>query len=334
LLQLIIGGAPSTFGWVGVLSAASLVFFAFIGFNVVATAAEETRNPRRDLPRGIFGSLAIVTVLYVLVTIVLTAMVPYNELGPLQPDGSHDNDAATLATAFTAVGVDWAANVIAVGALAGLTTVVLVLLLGQSRIIFAMSRDGLLPRGLAKVDEKHGTPARITIGVGVAIAIIAGFSDISVLEEMVNVGTLFAFVLVSIGVIVLRRTRPDLERSFKVPLMPVVPILSVLACLWLMINLTAITWVRFLVWMVLGVIVYFVYGKQHSMVGRRGGDGLALTQEEIKATWRAEEDSGWVRGSGDRPQNAQPDADWIAEIKRDQPQDGPPDSEPAGPRST
>jgi len=334
LLQLIIGGAPSTFGWVGVLSAASLVFFAFIGFDVVATAAEETRNPRRDLPRGIFGSLAIVTVLYVLVTIVLTAMVPYNELGPLQPDGSHDNDAATLATAFTAVGVDWAANVIAVGALAGLTTVVLVLLLGQSRIIFAMSRDGLLPRGLAKVDEKHGTPARITIGVGVAIAIIAGFSDISVLEEMVNVGTLFAFVLVSIGVIVLRRTRPDLERSFKVPLMPVVPILSVLACLWLMINLTAITWVRFLVWMVLGVIVYFVYGKQHSMVGRRGGDGLALTQEEIKATWRAEEDSGWVRGSGDRPQNAQPDADWIAEIKRDQPQDGPPDSEPPGPRST
>src|SRR6478672_2454560 len=323
LLQLFTGAAPSSFGLYGVLAAASLVFFAFIGFDVVATAAEETRNPKRDLPRGIFGSLAIVTVLYVLVTIVLTAMVPYNELGPLQPDGSHDNDAATLATAFTAVGV-----------LAELTTVVLVLLLGQSRIIFAMSRDGLLPRGLAKVDEKHGTPARITIGVGVAIAIIAGFSDISVLEEMVNVGTLFAFVLVSIGVIVLRRTRPDLERSFKVPLVPLLPILSVVACLWLMINLTAITWLRFLVWMVLGVIVYFVYGKQHSMVGRRGGDGLALTQEEIKATWRAEEDSGWVRGSGDRPQNAPPDADWIAEIKRDQPQDGPPDSEPPGPRST
>ena len=149
---------------------------------------------------------------------------------------------------------------------------------------------------MAKVDEKHGTPARITIGVGVAVAIIAGFSDISVLEEMVNVGTLFAFVLVSIGVIVLRRTRPDLERSFKVPLMPVVPILSVLACLWLMINLTAITWVRFLVWMVIGVTVYFVYGKQHSMVGRRGGDGLALTQEEIKATWRAEEDPGGCAG--------------------------------------
>ena len=215
-------------------------------------------------------------------------MVPYNELGPLQPDGSHDGDAATLATAFTEVGVDWAANVIAIGALAGLTTVVLVLMLGQSRIIFAMSRDGLLPRGLAEVDEKRGTPARITIGVGVVVAVIAGFSDIGVLEEMVNVGTLFAFVLVSIGVIVLRRTRPDLERSYKVPLMPVVPILSVLACLWLMINLTAITWVRFLVWMAIGVVVYFAYGRRHSLVQRRAGDGLELSQEEIKATWRAE----------------------------------------------
>ncbi len=294
LLQLIVGSAPSSFGWFGVLAAASLVFFAFIGFDIVATAAEETRNPRKDLPRGILGSLAIVTVLYVLVSLVLTGMVPYDQLGPVQPDGSHDGNSATLATAFSAVGVNWAANVIAIGALAGLTTVVLVLLLGQSRIIFAMSRDGLLPRGIGTVSEKTGTPARITLGVGVVVAIIAGFSEISVLEEMVNVGTLFAFVLVSIGVIVLRRTRPDLERSFKVPLMPVLPILSVLACLWLMINLTAITWVRFLIWMALGVAVYYLYGKRHSLVGRREGDGLALTEEELKATWRAEEDSGWV----------------------------------------
>jgi APA family basic amino acid/polyamine antiporter len=307
LLQLFTGAEPSSFGVFGILAAASLVFFAFIGFDVVATAAEETNNPKRDLPRGIFGSLAIVTVLYVLVTIVLTAMVPYNQLGPLQEDGTYDGDSATLATAFTAVGVDWAADVIAIGALAGLTTVVLVLMLGQSRIIFAMSRDGLLPRGLASVDEKRGTPAKITIGVGVAVALIAGFSDISVLEEMVNVGTLFAFVLVSIGVIVLRRTRPDLERSYKVPLMPVVPILSVLACLWLMINLTAITWVRFLIWMALGVVVYFLYGRRHSLVQRRAGDGLELTQEEIKATWRAERDSGWVDGHGpDRRASAGP----------------------------
>jgi APA family basic amino acid/polyamine antiporter len=294
LLQLMLGGAPSSFGWFGLLAAASLVFFAFIGFDIVATAAEETRNPRKDLPRGILGSLVIVTVLYVLVSVVLTGMVPYDQLGPLLPDGTHNGNAATLASAFSAVGVNWAANVIAIGALAGLTTVVLVLLLGQSRIIFAMSRDGLLPRGMSTVSAKSGTPARITVGVGVVVAIIAGFSEISVLEEMVNVGTLFAFVLVSIGVIVLRRTRPDLERSFKVPLMPVLPILSVLACLWLMINLTAITWLRFLVWMVIGVAVYFLYGRKHSMVGRRAGGGLGLAEEELKATWRAEEDSGWV----------------------------------------
>ncbi len=294
LLQLLTGAAPASFGVAGVFTAASLVFFAFIGFDVVATAAEETRDPKRDLPRGILGSLLIVTVLYVLVTVVLTAMVPYDQLGPVLPDGSHDGDSATLASAFSAVGVDWAAQVIAIGALAGLTTVVLVLLLGQSRTIFAMSRDGLLPRGMSRVNEKHGTPARITVGVGVAVAIIAGFSEISVLEEMVNVGTLFAFVLVSIGVVVLRRTRPDLERSFKVPFVPVLPILSVLACLWLMINLTAITWVRFLIWMAIGVVVYYAYGRRHSRVGQRGGDGLDLVREELTATWRAEEDSGWV----------------------------------------
>ncbi len=269
LLQLITGGAPSSFGVFGVLSAASLVFFAFIGFDIVATAAEETRNPKRDLPRGILGSLLIVTVLYVLVTVVLTGMVPYDQLGPLQADGTRDGTAATLATAFSSVGVGWAANVIAIGALAGLTTVVLVLLLGQSRIIFAMSRDGLLPTGMSRVSEKSGTPARITLGVGVVVALIAGFSEISVLEEMVNVGTLFAFVLVSVGVVVLRKTRPDLERSFKVPFMPVLPILSVIACLWLMINLTAITWVRFLIWMAIGVAVYYAYGRRNSLLGRR-----------------------------------------------------------------
>ena len=336
LLQLFTGATPSSFGIYGVLAAASLVFFAFIGFDVVATAAEETTNPKRDLPRGIFGSLVIVTVLYVLVTIALTAMQPYNELGPLQPDGSYDNDKATLATAFANIGVDWAANLIAIGALAGLTTVVLVLMLGQSRIIFAMSRDGLLPRRMAKVDEKHGTPARITVGVGVGVAIIAGFSDIGVLEEMVNVGTLFAFVLVSIGVVILRRKRPDLERSFKVPFMPVIPILSVLACLWLMINLTAITWVRFIVWMAIGVVVYLAYGRRHSLVGRRAGDGLELTQEEIKATWHAEQDAGWVPGGdvttgpGAASTTQQPrgnvDAAWLAELRAN-PADGAPSTD-------
>ncbi|GAA2020859.1 APA family basic amino acid/polyamine antiporter [Nakamurella flavida] len=266
LLQLITGSAPSSFGAFGVLAAASLVFFAFIGFDVVATAAEETKEPRRDLPRGIFGSLIIVTVLYVLVTVALTGMVKYSDL---------PGDDATLASAFTLVGVNWAAKVIAVGAIAGLTTVVLVLMLGQSRVIFAMSRDGLLPRGMASVSERTGTPTRITLGVGVVVALVAGFVDIGVLEEMVNVGTLFAFVLVSIGVVLLRRRQPDLPRAYRVPWMPVIPILSVLACLWLMINLTAETWVRFVVWMAIGVVVYVLYGRHHSLVGRRAAEGAA-----------------------------------------------------------
>ena len=178
-------------------------------------------------------------------------------------------DDSTLASAFSIVGLGWAAKVIAIGALAGLTTVVLVLLLGQSRVIFAMSRDGLLPRGLAKVSGKSGVPVRITVGIGAVVALVSGFSKIGVLEEMVNVGTLFAFVLVSIGVVVLRKRQPELERSYKVPWMPVIPILAVVACVWLMINLTAFTWVRFIIWMVLGIGVYFAYGRTHSMVGKR-----------------------------------------------------------------
>lgn len=288
LLQLITGSAPSSFGVFGLLAGASLVFFAFIGFDIVATAAEETKNPARDLPRGIFASLAIVTVLYVLVTIVLTGMVKYSDLAK----GPDKGEKATLATAFALNGVNWAAKIIAFGALAGLTTVVLVLMLGQSRVLFAMSRDGLLPRGMAAVGKKSGVPVRITIGVGVAVALVSGFSKIGVLEEMVNVGTLFAFVLVSIGVIILRKKRPDLQRSYRVPLMPVVPILAVLSCVWLMLNLTAFTWLRFIGWMLIGIIVYFAYGRTHSMLGRRESDVHGLAREEIRATYEAQRDAG------------------------------------------
>jgi APA family basic amino acid/polyamine antiporter len=264
LFSLITGYSGSTYGVLGMLAAASIVFFAFIGFDVVATTAEETKNPQKAVPRGILGSLAIVTVLYVAVTLVITGMVPYEKL-KTQPDGTR----ATLASAFSDNGVDWAATVISVGALAGLTTVVMVLMLGQSRVLFAMSRDGLLPRNLAKTGS-HGTPTRITIIIGVLVAIAAGFFPAGKLEEMVNVGTLFAFILVSAGVLVLRKTRPDLSRGFRVPLVPLVPILSILACLWLMLNLTALTWVRFLVWMALGVVVYFVYSRRNSVLGRTG----------------------------------------------------------------
>jgi len=263
LLSVIGGEGSSTYGVYGLLAAASLVFFAFIGFDVVATTAEETRDPQRALPRGILGSLAIVTVLYVAVSLVLTGMVNYRELATA-PDGTR----ATLATAFATLGVDWAATVIAVGALAGLTTVVMVLLLGQVRVLFAMGRDGLLPRALARTGE-HGTPVRATLIVGVAVGLGAALFPATALEEMVNIGTLFAFVLVSIGVVVLRRTRPDLPRGFRTPLVPLVPVLAVLACVWLMLNLSVETWLRFVVWMVVGVVVYFAYGRRHSVLGQR-----------------------------------------------------------------
>ncbi len=261
LFSLLTGAEGSHYGWYGLLAGASIVFFAFIGFDIVATTAEETKNPQRDVPRGILASLGIVTVLYVAVTVVLSGMVSYKEL--------RDADTQNLATAFALNGVDWAAKVISIGALAGLTTVVIVLVLGQTRVLFAMSRDGLLPRQLAKTGE-HGTPVRITLIVGVVVAITATVFPIGKLEEMVNIGTLFAFVLVSAGVLVLRRTRPDLPRGFRAPLVPVLPVLSIIACVWLMLNLTGLTWIRFLMWMAIGIVVYFLYGRRHSLVGRRG----------------------------------------------------------------
>jgi APA family basic amino acid/polyamine antiporter len=238
------------------LAAASLVFFAFIGFDVVATSAEEVRDPQRRLPRGIFLGLGIVTALYVLVSIVMTGMVSYLELA--------EQKTPSLATAFRLVGQDWASAVISLGALAGLTTVIMVLLLGLSRIVFALSRDGLLPRWLSKTTTRSKTPARIQIIGGLIVAIIAAFTDVGLLEEMINIGTLSAFVLVSLGVIVLRRTRPDLKRGFTVPWSPVLPILSAVLCFWLMLNLTTLTWVRFLVWLAIGILIYLLYGRRRS----------------------------------------------------------------------
>lgn len=268
LFSWLTGAGNSTFGWYGLLAAASLVFFAFIGFDVVATTAEETKNPQRDIPRGILGSLAIVTVLYVAVALILTGMVSYTEL---------QGTDATLATAFALNGVTWAEKIISIGALAGLTTVVMVLYLGQTRVLFAMSRDGLLPRKLAHTG-RHGTPVRLTVIVGIACAVLAGFVDMGALEEMVNIGTLFAFVLVAVGVIILRRTRPDLPRGFRVPWVPVLPILAVLACLWLMVNLSIETWIRFVVWMGLGLLVYFAYSRRHSLLGKQ----LSATAADVE----------------------------------------------------
>jgi APA family basic amino acid/polyamine antiporter len=260
LIQTLFGFAPSTFGVGGILAGAAIVFFAFIGFDIVATAAEETKNPSRDLPRGIIGSLVVCTVLYVAVSLDVVGMQRYTEL----------SEAAPLADAFRSVGLPFFSGLISVGALAGLTSVVMILMLGQSRVLFAMSRDNLLPAKLGVVHRKYGTPYKITVITGVVVAVLAGFIPLSTLAELVNIGTLFAFMLVSIGVIVLRRTRPELPRSFRVPFVPVLPILSVLASFYLMLNLPGETWIRFGVWMVLGVILYYTYGRRRSRFSVRG----------------------------------------------------------------
>ncbi|WP_433362118.1 amino acid permease [Streptosporangium sp. CA-115845] len=259
LIQVLFGITPVAYGVLGIFSAAAVVFFAYIGFDVVATAAEETRDPQRDLPIGILSSLGVCTVLYVAVSLVVVGMQPYRQL----------SEAAPLADAFKAVGQTWAASLISVGALVGLTAVVMILMLGMSRVMFAMCRDELLPSGLAKVHPKYRTPYVITIIMGAVVAALAGLVPLSTIAELVNIGTLFAFAVVSIAVVILRRTRPDLPRSFRTPLVPLVPVLSVLACLYLMLNLPVETWIRFGAWMLLGFLIYIGYGYRHSRLSER-----------------------------------------------------------------
>ena len=267
LIQVLFGYTPSTYGWAGIFAGAAIVFFAFIGFDIVATAAEETRHPQRDLPIGIIGSLAICTSLYVAVSLVVVGMQPYRRLSVDAP----------LADAFRAAGRPGFAGIVSIGALAGLTTVVLILMLGQSRVFFAMSRDGLLPSWLAAVHPRYGTPYRLTITIGFAVAAVAGLVPLAALADLVNIGTLFAFVVVSAGVVILRNTRPDLPRSFRVPAAPLVPALAVLACAYLMLNLPVETWLRFVAWMLAGIVIYFLFGRRNSR--------LAAPDSENSVTW-------------------------------------------------
>jgi APA family basic amino acid/polyamine antiporter len=262
-------GIDTIYGVTGIFTAAALVFFAYIGFDIVATTSEEARNPQRDLPIGILGSLAICTVLYILASIVFTGLVPYDTLAT----------AAPAATALEATPFPAARLIVSLAILIGLTVVVMILVLGQSRVAFAMSRDNLLPLWFSRVHRTFRTPYRITIITGVASALLAFFLPLVTLGELVNIGTLAAFVLVSIGVMVLRRTRPDLPRAFKVPGYPVVPILAALSCLFLMGFLTLGTWVRFFVWMAIGLVIYFGYSRTHSRLARGESVGEVAGEE-------------------------------------------------------
>jgi basic amino acid/polyamine antiporter, APA family len=241
-------------GLKGISSAAAIIFFAYIGFDAVSTAAEETKNPQRDMPIAMMASLAICTVIYILVALVLTGLLPWNQLGTAEP----------LATAFSALGMNWAAGIISLGAVFATTSVLIVFQLGQPRIFFSMARDGLLPAWASRVHPKYRTPHVTTIMTGAFVAVFATLLNINEVVELTNIGTLFAFILVSIGIIVLRHTDPNRPRPFKTPLVPWVPLLSVVMCGYLMIQLPAVTWARFGIWLVIGLVIYFLYGMRHS----------------------------------------------------------------------
>jgi len=249
-------GTRGEFGWSGILRGAGVVFFAYIGFDAVSTAAQEAKNPKRDMPIGILVSLVVCTVLYIIVSGLLTHLVPYTELNVPDP----------VVVGIRTTGQQWATFLVELGAIAGLATVMLVMLLGQSRVFYSMSRDGLLWPWASKIHKRFRTPYVSSIVVGFFVAILATLIPLSVLDEMTSVGTLLAFVLVSAGVMVMRRTHPDVPRPFKTPMVPLVPILSILFSGTLIVSLSYWTQLRLLVWLVIGLAIYFTYGRKHSKV--------------------------------------------------------------------
>jgi APA family basic amino acid/polyamine antiporter len=256
------------FGYVGIFKGAAIIFFAYIGFDAITTAAEEVKNPQRTFPIAIIGSLIIASLLYIIVTTVLNGMVPYYLLG----------GAAPVAFALDAVGVHWAGIVISVGALAGLTSVLLVAFFGQSRVFYAMARDGLLPPFFAKLHKIFKTPVNGIIVVGVVASGLAAFLPITDIAQLVNIGTLAAFIIVSASVLILRRTRPEIKRPFKTPFLPWIPLLGILSSLGLVFELPTVTQLRFLVWLAVGLIIYYFYSRKNSLLTGKYGTG----EEEIK----------------------------------------------------
>jgi len=248
-------GDYSQYGWTGIAAGAGVVFFAFIGFDAVSTAAQEAKNPQRDMPIGILGSLLVCTVLYVLFAHVMTGLVNYKVFA---------NDAKPAATAFAVTGYDFLQNAMIIAILTGYTSVMLVMLLGQSRVFYSMSRDGLLPRFFGEIHPKFRTPWKTNLFFMVFVSIFAGFVPVSDLGHMVSIGTLFAFCLVCIGVWLMRKTNPEVPRGFRTPLVPFVPIMGVVICLYLMYSLPNESWVRLAGWLAIGLVIYFIYGKNHS----------------------------------------------------------------------
>ena len=244
------GGAP-----VGVLAGAAMIFFAYIGFDSVSTHAEEAKNPHRDVPIGIITSLILCTILYILVAAVITGMVPYDKI----------NIDAPVSNAFKQVGLEWAQFIISLGAIAGITSVLLVMMLSQPRVFLAMARDGLVPESIfGAIHEKFRTPWKSTILTGIFVAFLAGLLPLRILAELVNIGTLFAFVVVCSAVLIMRKTHPNAKRPFKSPWFPVVPILGIVSCLILMFSLPEENWLRLFVWLAIGLLIYIFYGRNHS----------------------------------------------------------------------
>jgi len=252
---------PGKYGWDGILRGAGVIFFAYIGFDAVSTAAQEAKNPKRDMPIGILASLAICTVLYIIVAVVLTGMVKYTELGVPDPIAVGINAAGP--------GLAWLRPIVKIGAIAGLSSVILVMLMGQPRIFYAMSKDGLLPKIFSDVHPKYRTPWLATILTGIFAMACGGMLPIGLLGELVSIGTLLAFFIVCAGVLVLRYTNPDIDRPFRTPFVPVVPVLGMLSCGYLMYGLPIDTWARLIVWMALGLVIYFVFGRRNSLVQKR-----------------------------------------------------------------
>ncbi|WP_068502044.1 amino acid permease [Paenibacillus kribbensis] len=247
------------FGFSGVFGAAALVFFAFIGFDAVSSAAEETKNPARDLPRGIIFSLVICTLLYVIVSGIMTGIVPFMDFEGI----SHP-----VSLVLQVAGQNWVAGIVDIGAILGMTTVMLVMLYGQTRIMFAMSRDGLMPKVLSKVHPKYKTPYINTLFFGTLSALMGGLIPLDELASLVNIGTLSAFILISVAVIVMRKTQPNLPRAFRCPGVPYIPILAIISCAVLILNLNGQTFIRFIIWLVIGLAVYFLYSRKNSLLNR------------------------------------------------------------------